>query len=258
MKKRKRMRASVWEYQGEFLVELGDLATSCQIVERRWYLLENSIKNSFMNLKELLTVKTSLRDYDWELQFFTQIRHATIRVLSPDPQSGPEGYPYMLLTTYGETDETFDKVVHWCADRGIGAVLNPTDEGEDYLFTYGMLWNYKYRGEFYSEWVHERENTAVAEKMVVRQITSSYWPEIPRKIFREFLMQQGIVRPKVCVFSQSPEADPELAISLASIGNPPAQEHTQILEAFSWFFPRHYGLVLVSEEEIGSSYFEDV
>lgn len=217
-----------------------------------------SIKNSLMDLNTLLTVKTQLRDSSWDDQFFQKLQEGSIRVLTQDPQEGPEGFPYLLVTTYGDTGfEPFQRVAHWCADKGVGIVLNPTEDGEDYLFTFGMLWNYKHRGEFFSTWVHE-EAGQIKDQMVVRQITENYWPKIPRQIFKEFLLQQNILRPRVCLFSQSSSSDPELGFSMDSLGHPPERERKGIMEAFSWFFPRHYSLVLVSEKDIGTHHFTDI
>ncbi|MCC6137899.1 MAG: hypothetical protein IT287_04655 [Bdellovibrionaceae bacterium] len=211
-----------------------------------------------MSLNTLLAVKSKLRDGEWEESFFATLGAGNIRVLSENPQEGPEGFPYLLTTSYGQDyDEPFTKVAHWCADTGVGIVLNPTEDGEDYLFTFGMLWNYKYRGEFYSQWTHE-ETEASAPQMVIRKITDVFWPEKPRKIFKEFLIHQSILRPRVCLFSKSASSDPELGISLECLGNPPQRERAQLLEAFSWFFPRHYALVLVSEADIGTQHFIDV
>jgi hypothetical protein len=210
-----------------------------------------------MSLESLLALKSDLRDHDWEMDFFSKIAEAPVRLLSVDPQNGPEGFPYLLTTTYGGPDEPFTKIAHWCADKGVGLVLNPSEDGEDYLFTFGMLWNFKYRGEFYSYWVHEGEPSTEAT-MVVRQITDAYWPATPRKIFKEFLIQQGILAARMCLFSKSASSDPELAISLESLGNPNAREHAGILEAFSWFFPRHYSLVLMSEAELGAKHFLNI
>lgn len=211
-----------------------------------------------MSLNELLAVKSKLRDGEWETNFLSSVQAGQIRVLSQDPQSGPEGFPYLLTTSYGEgQQDPFQRVAHWCADTGVGIVLNPTEDGEDYMFTFGMLWNYKYRGEFYSFWSHDEASTD-GDKMVIRKMTDVFWPEKPRRIFREFLMQQSILSPKVVLFSKTAKSDPELGISLESLGNPPAAEHQGILEAFSWFFPRHYTLLLVKESDIGAQHFVGV
>lgn len=211
-----------------------------------------------MDLQELLNVKAKLRDANWEIKFLEMISHSSVRVLSQDPQEGPDGFPYLLITTYGEShEEPFLKVAQWCADAGVGIVLNPTEEGEDYLFTFGMLWNFKYRGEFFSEWSHQSQAES-SQKMVIRQMTELYWPDKPRKIFKEFLLQQNIFRPRVCLFSKTAQSDPELGISLDSVGSPPSHEHSGILEAFSWFFPRHYTLVFLQESQMGVEHFVSV
>lgn len=206
----------------------------------------------------MLTVKSKLRDGEWDNQFLDALRVGQIRVLTQDPQTGPEGFPYLLTTTYGEEGkEPFEQIANWCAETGVGMVLNPTEDGEDYMFTFGMLWNLKYRGEFYSFWMHD-DSQPSSDEMVVRKITDVFWPEKPRRIFKEFLAQQNIFNAKVVLFSKDAKSDPELGISLESLGSPHEREHAGILEAFSWFFPRHYTLVLVPETQLGKQHFVSV
>ena len=71
-----------------------------------------------------------------------------------------------------------------------------------------------------------------------------------RKIFKEFLLQQGVMQPKVLMLSEVSDGPMDLTFSLESLGNPKKAEWEGILEAFSWFFPRHYSLSIVSEKNI--------
>ena len=68
--------------------------------------------------------------------------------MNEEPQNGPDGWPYLLVRTSAEAAEPFARVVEWLAGRGIGLVVNPHKMVPDYVFTYGMLWNYIETGRF--------------------------------------------------------------------------------------------------------------
>lgn len=176
-----------------------------------------------------------------------------VQVLSENPQEGPDGFPYMLLSTEGGS-EPFLNLVQWGGDRGIGLAINPQKETPDFVFTYGMLWNFKVRGEFITL---QSTRTDLGDFLIKNQQSffagapsEAYWPEPQRKIFREFLLQQGILQAKIIMLSEKKEGPMDLVFSWESLGQPPQEELAGLLEAFSWFFPRHYSLLILSEKNI--------
>ncbi|PWU14179.1 MAG: hypothetical protein C5B49_13575 [Bdellovibrio sp.] len=65
---------------------------------------------------------------------------------------------------------------------------------------------------------------------------------------REFFRDQGIFRARIAAIQGSGIAD--LAVSVESLGKPPAREHAGIAEALAWFLPIHYPVVLVNENSL--------
>jgi hypothetical protein len=185
--------------------------------------------------------------------FLSHPQNQKVKLLSEDPQTGPDGFPYMVLSTEGEASEPFLNLVKWGADRGIGLVVNPQKEAPDLVLTYGMLWNYVERGEFLTETPTQKSGDiqiAQNAQLFAGVPSESYWPAARRKIFKEFLLQQGVIQAKVLMLSEKSDGPMDLTFSLESLGSPEKPEWAGILEAFSWFFPRHYSLSILSEKNI--------
>ena len=190
--------------------------------------------------------------------FLSHPQNQKVILLNEDPQNGPDGFPYMMLSTEGAVKEPFLNLVKWAADRGIGLVVNPQKETPDFIFTYGMLWNYVERGEFLTPSPMQTPGKIQSSEIQLTQNkqlfagapSEAYWPAMRRKIFKEFLLQQGVMQPKVLMLSEVSDGPMDLTFSLESLGNPKKAEWEGILEAFSWFFPRHYSLSIVSEKNI--------
>lgn len=205
-----------------------------------------------ISLPELLNTPEDQRDPAWETKFFHSLSVSNLDLFTQEPQTGPDGWPYLLTKTEATSTEPFQRVLHWLSDKGIGLVINPQKEFPDYVFTYGMLWHFKETGLFY------RDQKAMGEgvfEFQVKDIKSAgdpseeYLPSYVRKIVRDFLQQQGILIPKILAFTLD-GTNYELAFSLESLGNPDQSEHQGILEAIAWFLPPHYQIALISEKEL--------
>ncbi|MBY0383947.1 hypothetical protein K2X05_02220 [bacterium] len=187
-------------------------------------------------------------------KFLSSPQTEKVRLLAMDPQEGPDGFPYLMVADEGEITEPFLNLVQWCAQKGVGIVVNPQKETPDLILTYGMLWNYVVRGEFFTEApVRVGLGDVVMEnktQLIAGHPSENFWPTGQRQIFKEFLLQQGIIQPKVIMLAEKADGPMDLAFSLESLGQPQKAEWQGILEAFSWFFPRHYSLSIVSEKNI--------
>ncbi len=160
-------------------------------------------------LSKLLTTKPADRDEKWVDDFLEALADSDVSLISPDPQQGPDGFPYLMVSTKELNEE---KEIRLQADQQ--------------LFT--------------------------------GKPSEAYWPDVARKTFKEFLVQQGILQPRVILLSEEEGGPMDLAFSLESLSNPPEAEWDGVLEAFSWFFPRHYSLALLSEKSIAGAQFEPV
>lgn len=200
---------------------------------------------------QLIAVEPDSRDEKWEASFLKSLDTAKFNVLSPDPQHGPDNWPYLLVESSDAGTESIAKLVHWLADKGIGLAVNPMKEYPDYILNYGMIWYGKEAGKFKSDKAGTLNSGTVdfgsSELKVYGNPAPEYFPEYVRKVLRDFFQQQGILRPKLLGLSMDGEHY-DIAFSMESLGNPPESEHQGIAEALAWFFPLHYSILITSEK----------
>lgn len=203
-----------------------------------------------MTLLELVKIPDEKRDHQWEVDFFMAISKGSLRLINDTPQTGPDGWPYLLAETSLEASEPAQQMMQWLALKGVGLVVNPQKEYPDYVFTYGMIWSFRETGLFY-----QTADAAVAGTLQIAEgqalhagpPTPQYLPQYVRNTVKEFFRDQAVLRPRILVMSTD-RKHYDLAFSLESLGNPPEKEHQGIAEAISWFLPPHYSIVLVSEK----------
>lgn len=200
------------------------------------------------SLKELLKIEDRDRNAQWEDEFLTRLTEGKITVLSPDPQTGPDQWPYLLVSTdVGE--DSAQQVLGWLAEKGIGMAVNPTKEYPDFVLTYGMIWNFRETGRFIDRRIVPQDGAVEYDPKTLKTSgppTEQYLPTYVRRIIKQFWSDQGVLNPRIQILSVDGE-NFDFAYSLESLGNPPASEHAGIAEAVSWFLPPHYSVVLVSE-----------
>lgn len=203
-----------------------------------------------MNLIELSATPDNKRDDQWENQFLKALTEGKVNLLSENPIEGPDGWPYLLAEVGAEATESVQNILNWAATRGVGLVINPTKEYPDYVLSYGMIWSFRQTGWFFRKdlEVPQGKTEFDASKIVhAGTPTEEYLPGFARKILREFLVDQGVIAPKILMVSQD-RSHYDLAFSLESLRNPPAEEWEGVAEAIGWFLPPHYSILLVSEK----------
>jgi hypothetical protein len=210
------------------------------------------------NINDLLKYELSARDREWEHAFLHAFAQAKLKILNDAPSQGPDGWPYLLVEINDEASEPAYKVLSWLSDKGIGLVVNPTKETPDYVFTYGMIWNYRERGEFLSNSNADKDrvtvqkiNLADGQKMLVGPPSDTYLPPYARTILKSFFRDNGLPEMRVLLMTENEETEPkqyDLCFSLEALGAPEQHEHKGILEALSWFLPAHYSLMVISEQ----------
>ena len=201
---------------------------------------------------ELCQKPEAMRDDQWEVEFLTSFPQARLELISDQAQQGPDHMPYFLVRTSAESAEPAQTLLEWLKDKGIGLAVNPHKQLPDYIFTYGMLWNYCETGQFFSQDMAKQDLDGVikleeGQKIQAGAPSQEYLPEYVREILRQFFAEQEVENMKVLVISEDQE-NYDLCFSSDALGFPPEEEHEGILEAISWFLPPHYGLVLLPEE----------
>lgn len=205
-----------------------------------------------LNIYDLLKTQDAMKDEEWEKAFFQCFTDAKLNLLNDTPQVGPDGWPYMMVEVSEEGSEPAKNMIQWLADKGIGLAVNPQKQQPDFVFTYGMIWNYLIRGEFVT---FQDDRIAPGQvtleegaKVMSGDPSQEYLPDYVRQILRAFFLQQGVKEPKILLLSLDEGKQFELAFSLDCLGNPPQSEHRGIAEALSWFLPNHYALMLAPEK----------
>lgn len=229
------------------------------------------------SLVALLAQNPDDRDDVWEKEFLIELPKASISLLGSEAQNGPDGWPYFFVSTdapagagtgsgagagsgTGNGTEPLGQLLHWLSERGIGLAVNPQKPTPDYVLSYGMVWNFRERGEFLSASRNSTGATGAVrlELKEKREIltgapSEAFLPTYARKILRQFLLDQGIFVPKVLLASFDP-GHYDLCFSLESLHSPPESEHAGIAEALAWFLPAHYVINLVSEKMIAAEF----
>ena len=205
-----------------------------------------------LNLSHLTERPVAHRDEAWEIEFLRALPKSRIRVLEDAPAAGPDGWPYLMVSTEGAVDDSVSNIADWLASRGVGFVVNPEKSLPDFVLSYGMVWNFRERGEFLTP-----AAKAATGKLEIRDgqqlytgsPSTAYLPEDVRTVLRDFFKRQRVFEPRVLMISTDQQTW-DLAFSVESMGAPPEKEHAGIAEAISWFLPAHYSVAIISEKTV--------
>lgn len=211
-------------------------------------------------INELCSTPESRRDYEWEKKFLDAFVQSKVELVKEDPVQGPDGWPYIFVKTLDvkSPGEPVLKLLDWLKDKGIGLVVNPHKELPDYIFNYGMIWNFAERKLLVQDQPQQLDEPDKVEFKEGESIffgcpSKEYLPSYVVRVLLEFFDQQEVENPRVAIIGKD-NKNYDLCFSLESLGNPPEQEHEGILEALSWFLPTHYSLMLISEEAVAEFY----
>ncbi|RME17806.1 MAG: hypothetical protein D6797_01665 [Bdellovibrio sp.] len=208
-----------------------------------------------LSQNKLIEILNTSPNPSWEEEFLTHFPKSSLSLLFSEPQVGPDYWPYLFATITPESKEPSLKVLQWLSQKGIGlAIFKPQKQQPEYIFTYGMIWNFMENGSFIIKEVQPPSPQLILEKnekILAGPPSEKFLPPYVRQILRQFFHDQKIKTPRILVLSKD-KKHYDLCFSLESLGNPPQEEHQGILEAISWFLPPHYSLVLLSEEGLPS------
>lgn len=213
---------------------------------------EDILAKAATEMNKLVGVPVERRDVEWEYRFLDALPLQRLKLLSAEPQLGPDGWPYMMVETGEGASEPAPNILKWLAQRGIGLAVNPNKEYPDFVFNYGMIWFFREKGLFVQPGDKVTPGAVEFQEgqgVLAGAPTAEYLPDYVRMILREFFRDQGLHAVKIAVVSTD-KKNYDLAFSVQSLGNPPAAEHKGIAEAVSWFLPGHYSVLLVSEHGI--------
>jgi len=200
-----------------------------------------------MEFDKLTSLPENARNEEWERRFLDAVIPMKVEVeRGGEPVTGPDGWPYLSVRT-GRGEEPFANIVRWLAGRGIGLVVNAYKMAPDYVFTYGMLWNFTETGRFITPWTGGSPGEVDLTGRLFGPPSEKYLPPFVRSTIKDFLNQQGLPNPRVVVATSADFKQTDLLFSSESMGAPNPLEQRTLAEALSWFLPLHYSLVFVPE-----------
>jgi hypothetical protein len=188
-----------------------------------------------MDFNLLIQQPESQRDSQWELNFLDGILQTKVELTSDLPEGGPDGWPYLKVKTSSEEQgtEPFANLVQWCAKRGIGLAVNTHKMVPDYVFTYGMLWNFLETGRFVLPLTAgQAGQVTFGEGVIIGAPTEKYLPRYVRHVLREFLTAQGFAEPKILVATTKDFKQTDLVFSNESLNNLAAKDQKVVAQAF--------------------------
>lgn len=201
-------------------------------------------------LSDYLAVNSGLRDNTWESDFFRSLIASKIFVIDDTVQMGPDGWPYIFITDDKSvshiSEDTALNVIQWAYENGVGLALNPAKERPDYIFHYGMIWNFVHNKFFIKDEVVETPPNA---PIYVAQVSEDIVPMQALGFIKDYIKSAGIDAPRGALISRD-KLNYDFALSIESLGNPPKEEHEGIARGVGWFLPNHLPVVLIFEDKL--------
>ncbi len=205
-----------------------------------------------MNLYDIASAPESQRDEDWEKNFFDTLVSGHLELIEEDPQSGPDGWPYLFVRTSRAAEEPAKNILHWASEHGVGVAINPDKHAPDMVLSYGMVWNFRQRAQFITPMEEPIDSGEVVfnkgQKIIFAEPSEEYLPGYVREILKTFFKDQKVDDAKIVLVSADEGKTFDLVFSQESLDITDEKEFDGILQAISWFLPTHYSLVIASEE----------
>lgn len=192
-------------------------------------------------LNQICSEPPSKRDADWERRLFESIQNSPLFLLEEEPFQGPDGFSYMNLSSKEGTEIQKEDFLNWSLHAGVGWVLNLKEaQAPDFVFNYGMVWNFLVRGTFVNE--EKALPPESASPVLVHEIVSGYFPQEVRENMNNFLKANGIGEAEVTLISHGADTDYELLFYFPKDQGREEKDKKTLLEALSWFLPLNYNL----------------
>lgn len=206
------------------------------------------------SLSEYLNTNSGLRDNQWEEDLLKVFIYSKVYIVDDAIQIGPDGWPYLYLTDdKSKTHVSEDSAVHilqWAYENGVGLVINADKERPDYVFHYGMIWNFVHNQFFVKNVSLEFDKNA---SIYVAQISEDIIPKHALDFIKEYIKSAGIDEPRGALISRD-KLQYDFALSIESLGNPPKEEHEGIARGIGWFLPNHIPATLIYEDKFQKLY----
>lgn len=204
-------------------------------------------------ISELIKTPRESRDEKWLESFYENVKTASFACGNPQTNHGPDGFPYFELHSPqpGTPFDSFciSNLTDYILQNGLGVVINPSENGADWVFSHGDILNLALNGEFFSPITNpplaESEVLSASEEVMIAQPSESYLPLQTRSILKSFLTYLGVAEPKMMMIIRKREdsVTQELAFNVFPEDSSNNEEFNFKLQQICWFLPRHYIVV---------------
>lgn len=135
---------------------------------------------------------------------------------------------------------------------GFGVVINPIPNSADWVLSYGDILNLHLNKTFYTTietpFSKKKSNTIITanEKVMIGQPSETILPKQTRQLISEFLKMNGVKSPKVLLMmkhnSNGNGVSQDIVFNLTPNNFKDENTYRSVMQAISWYLPRHYHL----------------
>lgn len=223
-------------------------------------------------LMDLCETPIEKRDPEWAKEFLANLPQASFKTGDPQVITGPDGFPYFQLS-FPEPGVEFqcfvvDNMVYdFLLSNGMGFVINPQKEQPDWVFSYGDVFNYALKKDFYntdntffSKEAPQDEKIAEDVQVMVGAPSEFILPVPVRAVIKSFLQFKGIKEPKVLLMSKEKDGVQvqDLVFNFTPKNFEKEEEFRATAQQLMWFLPRHYSVIFYDENESLKGHFENL
>lgn len=220
-------------------------------------------------LYQLAAVPKQDRAEAWDAAFLANVAAASFRCGSPQIIQGPDGLPYFQLFLpepgVGFQCYVIDRMKDdFLLEKGLGVVINPTQAGPDWVFSYGDIVNLALNQEFYTTgetpFSKQLSDEVIAgeEQVMVGQPSETLLPPATRNVLREYLQNNGVAAPKIVLLmrplSNGDGISQDLVFNITPDDFASEALYRSVMQQIGWFLPRHYSFVGMREEALPDSF----
>ena len=215
-------------------------------------------------IRELCSIPKNDRNEKWKQKFLENISTASFRCGNPQVIKGPDGMNYfnLLLPEMNKEFECF-VIKHMVSDYllsdGLGIAINVNKDEADWIFSYGDIVDFYLNGAFFTNQITNpfMTGTTVTDCLIgnnrvrIGLPSETYLPLESRKVIREFLESFGL-NPKICLvlwIDKDNLLTPTFNIVPEMFKQTDTESFQSFLKFFQWYFPRHYKVICMKENE---------
>ena len=223
-------------------------------------------------LVDLCSVPQEKRDENWFAEFLSNVPLASFKTTEQQVITGPDGFPYfqLELPEPGIQFQCFvlDNMVYdFLLTSGIGVVINSSKAQPDWVFTYGDIFNYAIKKDFYNQdnthfnkaGEEQITPTDMNNNVMVGQPSEFILPNPARAVLKGFLQYKKIEEPKVLLMTMTTPDKKEaqdLVFNFTPKDFASEEEFQATVQQMQWFLPRHYSLAFFNEDDSLKEHFQ--